>query len=53
MPADVNLMIENVIQNTNGIIIRINVSVKKTKYRVCEEHYAWNPSIYACVCNND
>ena len=27
--ADVNLMVDNVIQNKNGIMIRVNVNVEK------------------------
>ena len=42
--ADVNLMVENIIQNKIRIIIVVNMNVKKTatiKHHVCEEDYAW------------
>ena len=41
MNADVTLMIENVIHNKNGIMIKVNVGLKNQyHHRVCEENYA-------------
>ena len=38
-------MVENVIQSKNGIMINVNVSVKKNK--------AWISNICACECDKD
>ena len=41
-------MEENVIQIKNGVMININVSVKK--HHICEKDYIWNP--VTCSCEN-
>ena len=58
MNANVNLMVENVTQNKNGIMISVNLSVKKNnkkniKHRVFQVDYAWKPNICTCECDKD
>ena len=58
MNADVNLMAENKTQNKNGLMIRVNLSVKKTtkkniRHHVLQVDYAWKPNVCACECAKD
>ena len=48
-------MVENVIQNTNGIMINANKSEKKQqiKHGVCNEDYTWNPTTCTWECGKD
>ena len=51
MNADVNVMLENIIQNKYRIMTtdKCQFELKNPiKHPVCEEDYAWNPSICAC-----
>ena len=45
-------MVGSLIQNKNGIMISVNVSVL-IKYRACKENNAWNFSICTCECDKD
>ena len=48
MNVNVNLMEKNVIQINGGIMINVDVSVKKI--HACEKDYVWNPA--TCICEN-
>ena len=48
MIVNANSIVQHVIQIKNGIIIHVNVNVKK--YRSCKEHCSWNPS--TCISGN-
>ena len=55
MTVYVNLMVENVIQNTNGIMTNANKSEKKQqiKHGICNEDYTWNPTTCTWECGKD
>ena len=46
--VNVDLMEKNVIQINGGIMINVDVSVKKN--HACEKDYVWNPA--TCICEN-
>ena len=52
MNADVHLVVKNVIQNENGIMISVNMKMKKI-HRVSEADYAKNLNICAFKCEKD
>lgn len=46
-------MVKNVTQNKNGIMISVDVNVKKPlKHHVREENYVWNPTVRAFDSND-
>ena len=46
-------MVKNVTQNKNGIMISVDVNVKKPlKHHVREEDYVWNPTVRAFDSND-
>lgn len=41
--VDQKLMVENVIQNRNGIIVSADVILKANKHHICKDDYTQNP----------